>query len=290
MAMHRRLAKEIPVLRRMTLQSDGMTVEDGSESSGCMAAAVGSTTPAYATKSRGGYGGKGPPGNADAISFVALLAGPRDSPYEGGVFRLRITIPPNYPMDPPKMQFVTRLFHPNVGSGHTPGAICLDILRKEAWSPALTIERTLLSIASLLADPNPNSPMDSEAARLFTRDRPEYDRRVRDFVAKFARPDFVRSGQGGQGSGWAGDDGKAEDQKPQDDSEKAATTAASGKAAATAAGEKVVNKTEAVVPPAATKPATSLRQELAEVVIDLDDSDDDTAAETATRPAKKART
>eukprot|EP00928_Gymnodinium_smaydae_P067656 TRINITY_DN50653_c0_g1_i1.p1 TRINITY_DN50653_c0_g1~~TRINITY_DN50653_c0_g1_i1.p1 ORF type:complete len:230 (+),score=41.51 TRINITY_DN50653_c0_g1_i1:23-691(+) len=107
-------------------------------------------------------------------------------------------------MVPPKMRFATKLFHPNVGCGHTPGAICLDILRKEGWSPALTLERTFLSIASLLADPNPASPMDAEAARLFEHDRPTYDRRVREAVRKYA------SASGAQAVAYSGDFGSAD--------------------------------------------------------------------------------
>merc|ERR1719464_2232035 len=131
--MHKRLMKELPKLQEMTLLRDGVALE--------------------------GDPGDLPTGQgqvkAPDVSFIALLAGPRDSPYEGGVFRLAVAVPPQYPLEPPRIRFETRIFHPNVGRGHTPGAICLDILRKEAWSPALTLERTLLSIASLLADPNP---------------------------------------------------------------------------------------------------------------------------------------
>lgn len=182
MAMHKRMTKELPQLRGKTLQQDGLAIEEPDD--------------AAADK----------PGT----SFTALLAGPPDSPFAGGVFRLPIVVPPAYPMEPPKIHFETKIFHPNVGSGYTPGAICLDILRKEAWSPALTIERVLISIASLLADPNPRSPMNGEAAKLFTSDRPAYDRRVRSCVASFATP-----GGASAGSGWEGDFGKADEGDPE---------------------------------------------------------------------------
>mmetsp|Transcript_77481 Transcript_77481/g.171565 ORF Transcript_77481/g.171565 Transcript_77481/m.171565 type:complete len:268 (-) Transcript_77481:76-879(-) len=191
MAMHRRLQKELPMLRKKTLLNDGLAIEEGDEAA----------APAAPSAHRSS-GSAGSPAN---VSFVALLAGPRDSPYEGGVFRLEVSVPRDYPMTPPKISFQTRIFHPNVGRGHTPGAICLDILRKEAWSPALTLERTLLSIASLLADPNPASPMDGEAASLYQNNRPAYDRRVQDWVRKYAQ------GSGGADTGaWEGDFGKAD--------------------------------------------------------------------------------
>jgi ubiquitin-conjugating enzyme E2 D/E len=63
--------------------------------------------------------------------------GPDDSPYSGGVFFLNINFPTDYPFKPPKVNFVTRIYHPNINQN---GAICLDIL-KDQWSPALTISK-----------------------------------------------------------------------------------------------------------------------------------------------------
>merc|ERR1719486_1188763 len=175
--MYRRLARELPQLASKTLLKDGLAVDEGVDLD-----AITSALPAQTAKS--GSNSKA----ANVANFIMLLAGPKGSPYEGGVFRLSISVPGQYPMKPPKIKFETQLFHPNVGRGHTPGAICLDILRKEAWSPALTLERTLLSIASLLADPNPASPMDGEAAQLYTKNRKAYDKRVQEWVNKFATP------------------------------------------------------------------------------------------------------
>eukprot|EP00971_Amphidinium_carterae_P069205 1369454-Amphidinium_carterae.1 len=113
-------------------------------------------------------------------------------------------------MEPPKVSFQTKVFHPNIGSGHTPGAICLDILRREAWSPALTLERVLISIASLLADPNPNSPMNTDAANLYMTDRSAYDKKVRDMVSKFAANKGEKSLASSTGGSWLGDFGVEE--------------------------------------------------------------------------------
>lgn len=101
----------------------------------------------------------------------ATIMGPGDSPFQGGVFFLSIHFPADYPFKPPKItwvkpffvllgksnffnnfRFTTKIFHPNINSN---GAICLDILRSQ-WSPALTISKVLLSICSLLCDPNPD--------------------------------------------------------------------------------------------------------------------------------------
>lgn len=71
--------------------------------------------------------------------WQATIMGPGDSPYSGGVFFLAIHFPTDYPFKPPKVNFTTRIYHPNINSN---GSICLDILRDQ-WSPALTISKGL---------------------------------------------------------------------------------------------------------------------------------------------------
>jgi hypothetical protein len=66
-----------------------------------------------------------------------LITQQSDSPYSGGVFFLAIHFPTDYPFKPPKVNFTTRIYHPNINSN---GSICLDILRDQ-WSPALTISK-----------------------------------------------------------------------------------------------------------------------------------------------------
>ena len=84
--------------------------------------------------------------------WKALVNGPPDSVYEGGVFQIDIKIPEKYPYVPPKMQFDTKIWHPNMSS--QTGAICLDILKDE-WTPALSIRTALLSIQALLTAAEP---------------------------------------------------------------------------------------------------------------------------------------
>ena len=95
------------------------------------------------------------PDDEDIFRWSATLMGPDNSVYEGGVFKLQIEFPSDYPFKPPKVKFVTRIYHPNINMG---GGICLDIL-KDQWSPALRISKVLLSICSLLDDPNPDDPL-----------------------------------------------------------------------------------------------------------------------------------
>ena len=105
----------------------------------------------------------GPTNEADQFHWQATIMGPEDSPYHQGVFFLDIQFPADYPFKPPKVAFTTKVYHMNVNNN---GAICLDIL-KDQWSPALTIPKILLSISSLLTDPNPADPLLPEIARQY---------------------------------------------------------------------------------------------------------------------------
>ncbi|EOA17603.1 hypothetical protein CARUB_v10005963mg [Capsella rubella] len=118
----------------------------------------------------------------DMFHWQATIMGPADSPYSGGVFLVTIHFPPDYPFKPPKVAFRTKVFHPNVNSN---GSICLDIL-KEQWSPALTISKVLLSICSLLTDPNPDDPLVPEIAHMYKTDRAKYEATARNWTQKYA--------------------------------------------------------------------------------------------------------
>lgn len=119
------------------------------------------------------------------LEWDASIKGPENTPYSGGVFVLKIYIPTNYPFAPPNVKFVTKIYHPNIRC--TTGEICLDIL-KEAWSPALSIMKILLSLSSLLMDPNPNSPLEGAAANLYLTNREQYNKNVKEWVEKYALP------------------------------------------------------------------------------------------------------
>ena len=122
------------------------------------------------------------PRGEDIYKWDATIMGPTDTPYVGGVFNMEIHFPSDYPFKPPKVQFLTKIYHPNISSN---GAICLDIL-KELWSPALTVSKVLLSICSLLSDPNPKDPLVPAIAEEYNKDRESYNANARLWTQRYA--------------------------------------------------------------------------------------------------------
>ena len=124
----------------------------------------------------------GPIDENNIYEWQATIMGPRDSPYQDGIFNLSINFPSEYPFKPPIVKFITKIYHCNINSK---GSICLDILKNE-WSPALTISKLLLSICSLMTDPNPDDPLVTEIAELYTNDRTLHDRKAREYTIRHA--------------------------------------------------------------------------------------------------------
>eukprot|EP00002_Diphylleia_rotans_P000397 TRINITY_DN10211_c0_g1_i7.p1 TRINITY_DN10211_c0_g1~~TRINITY_DN10211_c0_g1_i7.p1 ORF type:complete len:162 (+),score=21.79 TRINITY_DN10211_c0_g1_i7:89-574(+) len=119
-------------------------------------------------------GVSGAPMDSNIMVWNAVIFGPEDSAWEDGTFRLRMEFSEEYPNKPPVVKFLTKMFHPNI---YADGSICLDILQNQ-WTPIYDVAAVLTSIQSLLGDPNPNSPANNEAARLYQENRREYELRV----------------------------------------------------------------------------------------------------------------
>lgn len=122
------------------------------------------------------------PEDAHPLSWVGSIMGPDESPFQGGIFFLKLDFPEDYPYHPPKAFFTTRIYHPNVG---TNGEICLDILQT-LWSPVLTASKVLLSIVNLMTDPNADNPLQAEIAHHYKTDREKYNKTAAEWTKKYA--------------------------------------------------------------------------------------------------------
>lgn len=125
----------------------------------------------------------GPVDENDMFTWEAVIFGPSDSPYAGGIFNATIQFPMDYPFKPPRVMFSTKIYHPNINKE---GFICLDIL-KSNWSPALTISKVLLSVISMLTDPNPDDPLMPDIANQYKKDRAEYELAAREWTQLYAQ-------------------------------------------------------------------------------------------------------
>jgi ubiquitin-conjugating enzyme E2 G1 len=122
------------------------------------------------------------------LNWEFTIIGPHDSPYEGGIYNGIIVFPASYPTNPPKVEFKTKLFHPNV---YPDGKLCISILHEgndttgyeheiERWRPVQNVRTIFLSIISLLNDPNPESAANIDAAKMLRDDREAYYKKIRN--------------------------------------------------------------------------------------------------------------
>lgn len=123
----------------------------------------------------------------------AQIIGAETSPYAAGVFKLHITLPDRYPFEPPNIQFVTPIYHPNIDSD---GRICLDSLKmppKGSWSPALNICTLLTTVQLLMSEPNPDDPLMLDIANEFKYNRRQYEQSAREWTDRHAMMDTASS-------------------------------------------------------------------------------------------------
>lgn len=129
----------------------------------------------------------------DVFRWRVTIIGADGTLYQGGYFPTELIFPEDFPQNPPKMRFLCPMWHPNIGKD---GTVCISILHKpgkdeheyeqqsERWLPVHTVESIVISVLSMLSDPNPESPLNVEANRDFMRDKEEYRRKVRNCVNK----------------------------------------------------------------------------------------------------------
>jgi len=136
----------------------------------------------------------GPVSEENYFEWEAAITGPQDSFFEDGVFIARLTFPQDYPLNPPKMRFISKIFHPNI---YPDGRVCISILHApgtdrfneqetadERWRPILGVHNILMSVISMLVEPNLNSPANIDAAVNLKNAPDEYKKRVRELTRR----------------------------------------------------------------------------------------------------------
>ncbi|CBX91607.1 hypothetical protein LEMA_P071150.1 [Plenodomus lingam JN3] len=131
--------------------------------------------------------------------FYVRFKGPEEkaAPFQGGLWKIHVELPDQYPYKSPSIGFVNRIFHPNIDelpqqaliSGCRSGSVCLDVIN-QTWSPMYDMINIFeVFLPQLLRYPNPTDPLNGEAAALLMREPKSYDAKVKEYVQKYANKD-----------------------------------------------------------------------------------------------------
>jgi ubiquitin-conjugating enzyme E2 D/E len=120
----------------------------------------------------------------DYFKWEAIINGPKNTPYANGKFKLKIEFPDNYPYKFPKIYFTTKIYHPNISLED--GFVNADVLSEKKWTPVFTVCSLIISIISLLDDPNVSVCYNNKLANLYKNDKQKYDDIVEKFTIKYA--------------------------------------------------------------------------------------------------------
>nr|AFK33447.1 unknown [Lotus japonicus] len=153
--------------------------------------------------------------NDDMQEFFVEFHGPKNSPYQDGVWKLKVEIPDAYPFKSPSIGFVNKIYHPNIDEPS--GTICLDVINQR-WSPMYDLINVFeVFLPQLLLYPNASDPMNADAADLMLKDPAAYEQKVREYCEKYAKPEDIGATQ--EESSTDDDDDEDEDEDEDDGGE-----------------------------------------------------------------------
>ncbi|KAI9847516.1 MAG: Ubiquitin-conjugating enzyme E2 8 [Sclerophora amabilis] len=119
--------------------------------------------------------------------FYVRFKGPEETPFSGGLWKVHVELPDQYPYKSPSIGFVNRIFHPNIDE--LSGSVCLDVIN-QTWSPMFDMINIFeVFLPQLLRYPNPTDPLNGEAAALLMREPKGYEHKVKEYVSKYATRD-----------------------------------------------------------------------------------------------------
>lgn len=121
------------------------------------------------------------PAMTDTRNYKIIIVGSEDTPYEDGLFQVDVQIPDEYPLEPPIIKFVTKIYHPNISND---GTICCGFLTH--WTPSMTLEFVALSLQSLLHEPDLTEPINPVVVECWKSNLLEAKRIAREWTSKYA--------------------------------------------------------------------------------------------------------
>jgi len=135
--------------------------------------------------------------NDSLHEFDVRFYGPEETPFAGGVWKIHVELPDQYPYKSPSIGFMNKIFHPNIDE--LSGSVCLDVIN-QTWSPMFDMINIFeVFLPQLLRYPNPSDPLNGEAAALLLREPKNYEAKVKEYVQRFATREAADAAGGGKG-------------------------------------------------------------------------------------------